>query len=114
MVGGTSRQGLLLCALISVGISCGRFEELPVGAIDVCESAECEECEECEVGMTRCSGRCVDLDSSARHCGGCDVSCSLANAGATCEGGMCVPGVCNSGFDDCNNTLWNISVYLSK
>jgi hypothetical protein len=46
----------------------------------------------CHESWTTCAGICVDLLSSPDHCGMCRHSC----AGATCNNGMCAPGVVSS------------------
>ena len=44
----------------------------------------------------------TDINTSTAHCGGCDAPCSLPNTTAVCEAGACKPGVCATGFGDCN------------
>lgn len=41
----------------------------------------------CNDGETTCGGACVDTQTDAAHCGGCDMPCG---DGETCEGGTCV------------------------
>ena len=41
------------------------------------------------------------------NCGGCGVRCGFANAAATCMGGTCVLGACNTGFADCDGNPAN-------
>jgi len=48
-----------------------------------------------------CSGKCVDVQSSAAHCGLCGNVCSGANGAARCTAGACAIS-CSSGFGDCN------------
>jgi Stigma-specific protein, Stig1 len=43
---------------------------------------------------TACEGSCVDLDSSAEHCGACGAACA---AGARCEAGRCGAAACAAG-----------------
>lgn len=40
----------------------------------------------CASGFTACGGDCVDVETNAAHCGGCDLACS----------GTCTMGVCSS------------------
>jgi hypothetical protein len=61
----------------------------------------------CPSAQTRCSGACVDTATSASHCGGCGVMCSVANASPRCAGGMCGIGTCNDGFSDCDMNASN-------
>lgn len=41
---------------------------------------------ECEAGEDRCGEACVDTQSDAQHCGGCDVVCE---GGEVCREGQC-------------------------
>jgi hypothetical protein len=52
----------------------------------------------CPAGQTNCGGTCVDLHSSAGHCGACFNSCPL---GGTCQGGVCGGIICMGGETDC-------------
>jgi len=45
-------------------------------------------CAGTDVGLTDCSGTCVDLLTDADHCGGCSTACLT---GEVCVGGSCVP-----------------------
>jgi hypothetical protein len=47
----------------------------------------------CSEGQTRCGERCVNLQSSERHCGSCSNRCP--------EGSECVDGVCQEGEPQC-------------
>jgi hypothetical protein len=40
----------------------------------------------CTSGRTRCDGKCVDLQTDADYCGGCNTSCG---ASEVCDGGSC-------------------------
>jgi hypothetical protein len=44
----------------------------------------------------------TNLNTDAKNCGACGNVCSIANASATCSGGVCVMGPCNSGYANCN------------
>lgn len=48
-----------------------------------------------------CNGTCVDLLTSALHCGACATACGAQNAAARCSAGVCGL-TCSSGFGDCN------------
>ncbi|MDP3212974.1 MAG: FG-GAP-like repeat-containing protein [Deltaproteobacteria bacterium] len=50
---------------------------------------------------TRCSGSCVDIATSALHCGRCDNACAaVSGATVACIEGACVS-TCNAGFHRC-------------
>jgi hypothetical protein len=56
----------------------------------------------CPDGGTACGGECVDTDTDALHCGGCDEACPVNPGGsAACEAGECTF-VCGPGYADCN------------
>ncbi len=77
--------------------SCGSCDAVcPDG--EVCSKGEC--LPECEEGLTTCGGACVDLQSSALHCGACGSPCYswvFANLIAVCEGGACALVDCPEG-----------------
>ncbi len=52
----------------------------------------------CAGELFRCGSECVDTETDARHCGGCDRVCG---AGETCVGGRC-GSYCRQGSADCN------------
>jgi hypothetical protein len=45
--------------------------------------------------------------TSLTNCGGCNVNCSFANAGAICSLGTCSPTACNVGYANCDGTMAN-------
>ena len=63
----------------------------------------------CGGGKKRCDGRCVNLQTNAKHCGACGNACGANRA---CEGGECVaaadrcsnPAVCNTEYVACGTT----------
>lgn len=56
----------------------------------------------CPTGQTRCGAQCVDLATSAEHCGMCGMRCAAPEAGtATCAAGMCSL-MCPSNTHACN------------
>ena len=59
----------------------------------------------CPGGQKDCFGTCVSTNDPVYGCGdpSC-VSCSLAHASATCAGGACVIGSCDSGWGNCNGS----------
>ncbi len=54
------------------------------GAGSVCSGGTCV----CSTGFDSCQNQCVDLDTSASHCGACGRSCFPAQGG-TCAAGSC-------------------------
>ena len=61
----------------------------------------------CDAGFGDCDGNAgngceTNLLSAVSSCGACGVTCSFANAAATCAMGRCVRGACNAGFGDCD------------
>ncbi len=56
----------------------------------------------CPTGTSLCGLSCIDLTSSASHCGTCTRVCpSAANAVATCKASACTI-TCNPGYGDCD------------
>lgn len=57
---------------------------------------------DCASGLTECSGECVNLDSSAGHCGACGSACPTPpNTISLCSAASC-DWECAGGFGDCN------------
>lgn len=78
------------------GVSCvGRGAAVLLvlaGCVSGCAAGSTES--SCAVGMTSCGGACVDVGSSATHCGGCDRPCA--------PGALCCAGACTAqSNDDC-------------
>jgi hypothetical protein len=62
----------------------------------------------CDLGMTCCTGSCVDTDGEVEHCGECGSECDLSNTHIhVCIGGICFVDTCDSGFDDCDGNSAN-------
>jgi len=59
----------------------------------------------CPTGQQRCAGACVDLASSAAHCGVCGSRCAPPNATAVCAAGRCVIVACGSRRADCDGLV---------
>ncbi|MFT4703567.1 MAG: hypothetical protein ACI81R_001259 [Bradymonadia bacterium] len=54
----------------------------------------------CGDGQTQCGDECIDVESNAEHCGGCDIVCGAgASQSVVCDEGLCVQ-MCNEGFVD--------------
>jgi len=63
----------------------------------------------CDDGWDNCdawndNGCEVDTDNDIANCGSCTNHCSFDNAAASCLGGVCVMGSCDSGWLDCNSS----------
>jgi len=58
---------------------------VPPGGFASCVEGTCGT--DCPSDRTICSGSCVDTETNAAHCGGCDKPCGT---GASCSGGGCV------------------------
>jgi hypothetical protein len=55
----------------------------------------------CGTGLTNCSGSCVNLQTDANHCGGCNAPA----CGGTCQSGLC----CTGGKTNCGGTCVDLS-----
>lgn len=61
----------------------------------------------CPSAASYCSGFCVNALTDLNNCGNCGNRCPTpTNATASCGGGRC-GGVCNAGFDNCDNRFDN-------
>lgn len=73
---------------------------------------------ECRDGFQNCDGipnnGCeVNIATDADHCGGCGLSCEVANASSTCVNRMCLFQGCDADFGDCDNDMGNTgSLYI--
>ena len=83
---------------------CGIACDLP-NAGESCASGTCE-LVTCNSGFANCDGvtsnGCETPTHTLTNCGGCGISCSRANATATCESGTCAIDSCNAGWADCD------------
>jgi alpha-tubulin suppressor-like RCC1 family protein len=85
--------------------TCGRCDVSCSGATPVCGDGRCAS--GCPGTQRLCDGLCVDLQSSAQHCGACGERCEpQSNATATCAMGNCERG-CLAGFGDCDGDPTN-------
>jgi cysteine-rich repeat protein len=63
-----------------------------------CRRGKCK----CKRGFTKCGRKCVDTDTSVKHCGACADPCA---AGETCVDGVCTPPAsCSDAFKNGNET----------
>ncbi|HMJ12010.1 MAG TPA: hypothetical protein VK524_11385 [Polyangiaceae bacterium] len=46
----------------------------------------------------------TDGNSNVNNCGGCGIQCKYANAGGSCNDGVCSMAACSGGFLDCNGS----------
>lgn len=83
-------------------LNCGRCGNVCGGASPLCDATRGSCVASCPAGTQRCGGSCVNLQSDVNNCGMCARACSFANAGATCNAGMCQITTCNPGFSNCN------------
>jgi hypothetical protein len=76
-----------VCTDGACGLSChGGFADCDEGPANGCE---------------------VDTNSTVSDCGGCGLTCSFANAAASCNAGLCQMGTCDGGFSDCDKDPTN-------
>lgn len=90
-------------------VGCLTDDQCPSGflcVVDTCEPG-CNAQHPCPVPQSCCSGQCFNTDTSMDHCGGCDQACELANATATCAGGLCLLDSCDQGFENCDQNSAN-------
>ncbi|MEM9863358.1 MAG: putative metal-binding motif-containing protein [Myxococcota bacterium] len=87
------------------GLTCTRPGGMASCATGTCEISGCAPLQgDCDgIGANGCE---TSLATTS-NCGGCGLSCSIANGTGTCPGGSCGVSRCNSGFDDCDGTAGN-------
>jgi hypothetical protein len=94
----TSTQALANCG--GCGVTCDLLN-----ASESCSTGTCT-LGTCAAGFANCdaesSNGCETALNTLTSCGGCGVTCSRPNAGATCSSGTCALGTCNSGFGNCD------------
>ncbi|HQM10806.1 MAG TPA: hypothetical protein PK140_15495 [Polyangiaceae bacterium] len=89
---------------------CGCQCSLP-HATTHCQGGTCS-IKNCDPGWGNCdsivdNGCELDTTSHADNCGSCGLSCSFANASASCVNSKCVMGKCDEGFADCDGNVDN-------
>ncbi len=94
----TSTRALNNCG--GCGVTCDLLN-----ASESCSSGVCA-LQTCSAGFANCDGEtsngCETALNSLTNCGGCGVTCSRANAGASCSSGICALGTCNVGWSNCD------------
>lgn len=83
--------------------------------VDVINGGDTNNCGKCGNICTGtppgcCKGTCVDLSSSAEHCGDCNINCLVANASKSTCGGSACNYVCDNYWDNCSGNPNNICV----
>ncbi len=75
----------------------------------VCAAGQCGV--RCATGFGDCDATatngCETTLDSVTNCGGCGITCSFANASATCGATGCAFGACNAGYADCDSNAAN-------
>ncbi|MDO9017600.1 MAG: hypothetical protein Q7V43_11865 [Myxococcales bacterium] len=90
-------------------VECVVDEHCPAGLLcvgNVCVSG-CTEARPCPGLLQCCTGACIDTVSNVASCGACGVRCSVPNANAACQNGMCAVGTCIAPFGDCDRAPGN-------
>ena len=67
----------------------------------------CATSAECSRGRVCCDRVCVDVQSSATHCGRCNNVCDPPNGTPACVMGACAVTACDEGFGDCDMSAAN-------
>jgi len=103
-----SLSTLLHCA--ACNSRCGDLNGRLANATASCSSATCT-VGTCDTNFGNCDGSAsngceISLQTTA-NCGACGTACSRANAAASCPGGSCTLGNCNTGFANCDNNPTN-------
>jgi alpha-tubulin suppressor-like RCC1 family protein len=77
------------------------------GATAVCDASTCA-IGACDANVDDCDmdvrSGCETSLETLTDCGGCGTGCAFEHAEATCPGGTCTLGACDTGFGDCNTT----------
>ena len=89
-------------------VSCLIDSNCPMG--QVCKSTGaaftcvpgCADDSRCANGNKCCGGNCTDVSKDTQNCGACATVCGSQHSTATCAAGQCVPGMCATGWGDCN------------
>jgi len=60
------------------------------------------------IGLTRCTGTCVNLFTDPRNCGLCDTTCEAPHVStSSCANGECIIAACETGYRDCDHEFAN-------
>lgn len=78
----------------------------PANGTGACMAGSCQVAS-CTAPFANCdnnpaNGCEANTQTSLSHCGMCNMGCSFANAGASCNMGVCALGGCNAGFGNCD------------
>ena len=107
--GGSSSGAGDTTASDSGGQSCDGDGECAPGS--VCEAGMCVPgCNDQQLcpDELACCGTCVDVETDAEHCGGCDTPCAVPpHATVMCLAGSCQSSGCEDGYADCDGDLGN-------
>jgi hypothetical protein len=90
-------------------VECVVDDHCPAGLLcvgNVCVSG-CTEARPCPGLLQCCTGACIDTVSNVASCGACGVRCSVPNATAACQNGMCAVGTCIAPYADCDRAPAN-------
>src|SRR5688572_18720624 len=85
---GVFRFGIVMTSLGLTAVACGGDDDAPPS--------------HCDEPQVECGGECVDLSSSADHCGACDSACG---SGEACFDGLC----CAEGSQVCDGSCVDIA-----
>ncbi len=80
-------------------------------AVSGCQDGNCV-IASCQAGWDNCDGNpangCeTDIYTNVNHCGYCNHVCTFPHAAATCVGGNCTLGACDSGYGNCDGNPAN-------
>jgi hypothetical protein len=82
------------------GRSCGVAAPLCDAKLGNCVSG-------CQANQIRCGDSCVDSETDANHCGGCNKVCDSSQGVSACTAGQCSIVSCVPGWDNCDGNATN-------
>ncbi len=99
-------------APLSSPLNCGKCGLKCPGTAALCAPTGCVST--CPLGLTECSGGCVDLKTNLDNCNACGNKCvAPANGDAVCINSTCTF-ACRTGFGDCTNNPAKACTALPK